>query len=173
MFYFDDVAKKYELECLWDKVLLYLEEQFDKQSICEKLNSLVGFSWYYFIEGAAESKKFDKDENGIALDMWKKYLKMGINEYSECAYFCFIAGYTLLMHGFFIDEYKSNHEQLGLDMLNKAYDLGNVYLKELVNCILKYRKQKKYKRLSIKEASLRALFTNNSLLDDYFIELFN
>ena len=81
MFYFDETLKKYELEYSWDKALLYLEKLFLNNPTCEKLNSLVGFSWYYLIEGPVVSKKYEKDENILAIDTWKKYIDVGFEQY--------------------------------------------------------------------------------------------
>ena len=51
MFYFDDKLKKYEKEYSWDKSLIYLEKMWSNQKDSKIINSLVGFSWYYLIEG--------------------------------------------------------------------------------------------------------------------------
>ena len=106
MFYFDENLKEYESKCLWDKSLIYLENLFLNDPTCDKLNSLVGFAWYYLIEGPVVSKKYGKDENIIAMDIWEKYIDVGFEQYSNNFGFCFIAGYALLMHGFYIDKYK-------------------------------------------------------------------
>lgn len=173
MFYFDDNLKKYEAEHFWDKALLYLEGLFLNHPTCEKLNSLVGFSWYYLIEGPIDSGKYDKDENCIALDIWKKYLSIGFENYFNNPNFCFVAGYSLLMHGFYIEEYKNNYEQLGISVLKKVIDSNEFNLKEVVNIIFEYQKQKKYKPLKIKQEVLEQVFDKDSLLEKYFTELYS
>ena len=172
MFYFDDSLKKYETGCYWDKALSYLENLFLNQPSCEKLNSLVGFSWYYLIEGPIDSGKYDKDENLIALDIWKKYLSLGFIDYSNDPHFCFIAGYSILMHGFYIEEYKNNYEQVGVNLLNCAKVFNEPKLKEVVNIILEYQEQKKYKIIKVKQETLNMLFSNDSLLENYFKKLY-
>ena len=122
MFYFDGTLKKYELEYSWDEALVYLEELFLSNPSYEKLNSLVGFAWYYLIEGPIDSGKYNEDENNIALDIWERYIGVGLEQYLNITSFCFIAGYTLLMHGFYIDKYKCDYEQIGLDLLKKSYN---------------------------------------------------
>ncbi|GEM_PF-4299212 len=172
MFYFDGNLKKYELEHSWDKSLLYLERLFQEQPTSEKLNSLVGFAWYYLIEGPIDSGKYDKDENNIALDIWKNYLSVGFGQYLNVPSFCFIAGYSILMHGFYIEEYKDNYEQVGLDLLQKVNNSITDNLKEIVNIIFEYQKQKKYKPLKVKHEVLEQIFHGDSLLEEYFKELY-
>ena len=72
MLYFDQNLKQYESAYSWDKALTYLENLFFNQPDVEILNSLIGFSWFYLIEGPIVSQKYDKDENILALDIWKK-----------------------------------------------------------------------------------------------------
>lgn len=173
MFYFDGNIKKYESKHFWDKSLLYLERLFQEQPTSEKLNSLVGFAWYYLIEGPIDSGKYDKDENNIALDIWEKYIGIGLEQYLKVASFCFIAGYSLLMHGFYIEKYKYNYEQIGLGLLKKANNSTNDNLKEVVNVILEHSKQRKYKPLKVKHEVLEQIFHGDSLLEEYFKELYS
>ena len=173
MFYFDANLKRYESEYSWDKALLYLENLFLNYPTPDKLNSLVGFAWYYLIEGPIDSRKYEKDENSIALYIWEKYLNVGLEQYLNVPSFCFIAGYSLLMHGFYIEKYKNNYEQVGLDMLNKIKNFTARNLEEVVNIIFEYQKQKKYKPLKIKNEVLEKIFHGESLLEKYFIELYS
>ena len=173
MFYFDVNLKKYETEHSWDKALLYLESLYLNQPTCDKLNSLVGFSWYYLVEGPIDSGKYDKDENCIALDIWKKYLRIGFENHFDNPSFCFIAGYSLLMHGFYIEEYSTNCEKVGLNILNKINDSNETNLKEVVGIIFEYQRQKKYRPLKIKQEVLNQKFKSESLLEQYFKELYS
>ena len=172
MFYFDENLKEYESKCLWDKSLIYLENLFLNDPTCDKLNSLVGFAWYYLIEGPVVSKKYGKDENIIAIDIWEKYIDVGFEQYSNNFGFCFIAGYSLLMHGFYIEKYKYNYKQIGLDLLKKANSCTADNLKEIVNIIFEYQKQKKYKPLKVKCEVLEQIFHGDSLLEKYFEEVY-
>lgn len=173
MFYFDGDLKKYEAENSWDKALLHLEDQFLNFPTCEKLNSLVGFSWYYLIEGPIDSGKYEKDENYIALDVWKKYLCIGFKEYFNDPRFCFIAGYSLLLDGFYIEEYRNNYELVGIELLNEASNSSAYNLRKIVSIILEYQKQKKYKPLKIEQGVLDQIFCGESLLEKYFKELYH
>ena len=173
MFYFDKNIKRFESENSWDKALIYLESLFFKQQDNRILNSLVGFSWYYLIEGPIVSKKYDKDENLLALDIWKKHLKNGLKNHKKDPAFYFIAGYTLLLHGFYIDDYSKNSELTGINLLKKAVNTNNIELQELVNLILKMQMQKKYKPLKMDKKVLEKLFNHGSLLEQYFIELYS
>lgn len=173
MFYFDGVLKKYEAEHSWDKALLHLEGQFLNFPTCEKLNSLIGFSWYYLIEGPINSRKYENDENYLALDVWKKYLCIGFKEYFNDPGFCFIAGYSLLLSGLHIEEYRNNYELVGIQLLNRVSHSDENNLKKVVSVILEYQKQKKYKPLMMKQEVLDQTFCGESLLEKYFKELYS
>lgn len=173
MFYFDVNLKNFEAECSWDKALLYLENLFLSIPTYDKLNSLVGFAWYYLIEGPIDSKKYEKDENIVAIDIWKKYIDVGLEQYPNNSGFCFIAGYSILMHGFYLDEYKMNYQQVGIELLNKAIHSADKNLQEVVNVILKHSKQRKYKPLKVKYEVLEQIFHGDSLLEEYFKELYS
>lgn len=172
MFYFDGNIKKYESEYSWDKSLLYLERLFQEQPTCEKLNSLVGFAWYYLIEGPIDSNKYEKDENVIAIDIWKKYIAIGLEQYPNNPGFCFITGYSILMYGFYLEEYKINYQEVGLDFLKEVNNYATDNLKEIVNVVFEYQKQKKYKPLKVKHEVLEQVFHGESLLEEYFKELY-
>lgn len=173
MFYFDEKIKKYEKEYSWDKALLYLENSFLNELNSEKLNSLVGFSWYYLIEGPIDSGKYEKDENHLALDMWEKYLCIGLKEYNNDPRFCFIAGYTILLHGFYIESYRLNYESLGLELLTKASITSDPYLKEISCLFIDRQHRKKHTPIGINRDILLHIFSNDSLLEKYFIEVFS
>ena len=173
MFYYDEKIKKYEKDCSWDESLLYLENSFLIESTCEKLNSLVGFSWYYLIEGPVDSGKYEKDENHLALDLWKKYLGIGLEKYINDPRFCFVAGYTVLLHGFYIESYQLNYESLGLELLARASMTLNPYLKETSCLVIDRQHRKKHTPIGIDRDILLNIFSNDSLLEKYFIEVFS
>ena len=173
MFYFDGNLKKYEADCSWDEALLYLEDQFLKFPTCEKLNSLVGFSWYYLVEGPIDSGKYENDENSVALDVWKKYLGIGFREYFNDPRFCFIAGYSLLLHGLYIEEFRNNHELVAIEFLTKASNSNACNLKAVISVILEYQKHKKYKPIKIRQEILSQIFPGESLLEKYFREIYS
>ena len=173
MLYFDQNLKQYESAYSWDKALTYLENLFFNQPDVEILNSLIGFSWFYLIEGPIVSQKYAKDENILALDIWKKYLKIGLNHYNDHPSVCFLAGYTLLLHGFYIDEYRSNSEIIGIDLLEKARITGDSNLRKLSDLILKINRQKKYKPLKSNKETLDRLLNHDSLLEQYFKEVYS
>lgn len=173
MFYFDGDLKKYEAEHSWDEALLHLEDQFLNSPTCEKLNSLVGFSWYYLIEGPIDSGKYEKDESKLPLATWEKYIKIGMDNYINDHRFCFIAGYTLLLHGFFIKAYQHNYKSIGLGLLESSANTTDTYLKELVDTIINLEYSKKYVKPEVSITALSNLFSQNSLLEKYFKDMFS
>lgn len=173
MFYFDETIKEFEKAYLWDNALSYLEELFEKRPSVEILNSLVGYSWFYLIEGPIESGTYEKDPSVLPLPMWEKYLKIGKECFATNASFSFIAGYTLLLHGFHIKEYEKTSELIGKKLLLQAQKTAdNPPLKELVDLILSRSEQKKYVQKKLKREVIEQLFINDSLLENYFKEVF-
>lgn len=174
-FYFDNIIKSYEENHDWDKSLEYLERTFNSNLRTDVLCSLVGFSWYYFVEGGVESHKYlDDDKNNEAIIIWKKYIRVGKDAFSEDPYFNFIAGYTIGLHGFFINESIDSGDVL----MNKCISLSSdTYLKQLAEfwLELKARRIKKNgglpKPVKGKEIC-EHLFSGGSLLEKYFNELY-
>ena len=172
MFYFDDTLQKLEAEYSWDKALIYLEDLFVAKNDITILNSLIGFSWYYFLEGPFISSKHGKDEGELPLITWEKYIKFGMDHYGNDYRFCFVAGYTLLLHGYFIKSYQQNYKSIGLELLKFSSNTTDIYLTELANAIINLEYSKKYTRSKLRVSTLNTLFPKNSLLENYFIDLF-
>ena len=57
--------------------------------------------------------------------------------------------------------------------MKKAVNTSNVELQELVNLILKIHRQKKYEPLKMNKKTLDKLFNHDSLLEQYFKELYS
>ena len=172
MLYFDDLIKRYEEEKEWDKSLIYLEELYKKKKSIETLNSLVGFSWYYLIEGPIDSKKYEKDENKLPLEIWQKYLEFGLQKHIEEPTFCFIAGYTLLLHGFFMQKFQDNYREQAIILINKAYLNSNDNLKKIAKNILsKEEGGKRNNNNYLGKDIIKIVFNSESLLDKYFVEV--
>lgn len=56
MFYFDDKIYAFEKNAAFNDCLRYLENLFQKTGASNVLNSLIGFSWYYLIEGPLDTQ---------------------------------------------------------------------------------------------------------------------
>ena len=175
MFYYDSVLKSYEDKYNWKKCLEYLDLLFRREENVQIVITAIGFAWYYFISGAAESKTYDLKDSYIGLEYWKKYLNIGFNKFSNSSYFCFIAGYTLALHGFFIsDESNINQEEKGYSLIKKCEQTSkNAILKNISACFLERRNSKKIIDSNLTEVQLKALFNTDSLLDRYFINIFS
>ena len=78
-----------------------------------------------------------------------------------------------MLHGFYIDEYSTNSELIGINLLEKAAKTSNSNLQELSNLILKLHRQKNYKPLKMNKETLDKLFNHDSLLEQYFKELYS
>ncbi len=78
-----------------------------------------------------------------------------------------------MLHGFYIDEYSTNSELIGINLLGKAIQTSNSNLQELSGLILKLYRQKNYKPLKMNKETLDKLLNHDSLLEQYFEELYS
>ncbi len=169
MFYFDEIIKKYENNFSWDEALDYLENKFLKDTNMDIVNSLVGFSWYYLIEGPIDSGKYEKDENENALSVWEKYINIGTQIAKDNQYFYFIAGYTLSLSGFII---SPDYEIKGRLFMEKCYNIAtDLSLKIVAHNFLKNENSKKYIPLENGRDICKKIFGGDSLLEKYFREI--
>ncbi len=172
MFYCDLIIKDYEKNFSWNKSLLYLEKKFKETQSVDVLNSLVGFSWYYLIEGPIESKKYNDDDNAMAFDCWHKYVFEAIDKYINDDSVCFILGYTLLLHGYLLPEYHCNNESIGILLIKKASESNNKHIKAVSNHVLKVHDSEHIQMLNDGYTICKELFGRGFLLADYFCEIF-
>ena len=130
---------KETMEILENKVTKILQEHhiIDESDSVEVTN----FGVNYFDDEVLDVKI----EFWLSLDDHRHTVTFLISKKQKKLDFCFIAGYSLLMHGFYIEKYKYNYEQIALDLLKEAKNSTNDNLKEVVNVILEHSKQRKYK----------------------------
>lgn len=170
MLYFDKKLREYESNYLYHNSLLYLENLYNELKTTDLLNSLITFSWYYYIDGPIDSGKYGEDDTKFPLKIWKKYVNYVINSnYCEPStlYFC---GYTLSLHGFLIGK---EMEIIGKRLINNALACCNEEkLKELIEAFKIMDCQKKYKPVKISKDTLLSLFDNESMVGKYFIDLY-
>ena len=170
VFYFDEMLLAYEGLYQWDQALNYLEDLYSERKDCRIMYSLIGFSWFYLIEGPVVSKKYANDQNSMALNIWKKYIDIGTLEAYEDPFFNFIAGYTLSLHGYYINE---EYEKKGTLFIKNCINLSNnVLLQQLAENFLNNEHSKKYIPVRNGKAICAQLFSGSSLLDGYFNEIY-
>jgi len=175
MFYFDEKIGNYEKYFQWDLALAYLENKYANAPNEETLNSLIGFSWFYILEGPVESRKFERDECKLGLKLWKKYIDIGLKDFQSSANFNFIAGYTLNLSGVLIDKnFDCNYESLGINLIHKCFELSNeTTLTKLSSHFIRMQNTTRYKQLIIKKEDLIKVFGDQSLLGKYFCEMYS
>lgn len=170
-FYFDNKLSVYESFFQWDDALNYLEELYSHNKDITVLCSLVGYSWYYLVEGPITSKLFENDPNVMALKIWKKYIDVGVREAYNNSFFNFIAGYTLSLHGFFI---SGEYERKGKEFLERCLALSDdLMVRRLAENFLENEKSKQYIPLKDAKIICRHFFCGNSLLSQYFMDIYN
>lgn len=170
LFYYDRLIAEYEGLFQWDSALKYLERLYWDCGNVVLLNSLIGYSWYYLVEGPLVSQTYENDPNEIALIIWKKYLDIGAQKATADPFFNFIAGYTLSLHGFLI---SIEYERKGICFLKSCLNLTeDPMLRELAKNFLMNRKNTRYKPLADGNIICKRFFNGNSLLDKYFNEIY-
>lgn len=170
IFYYDRTLSAYEESFQWDQALSYLEALYHQQEDARILYSLVGFSWFYEIEGPHESKLHADDPNRSALGVWKKNLDLGERKASADPLFLFIAGYTLFLHGFLLGD---PYEERGATYMRSCLALArDVFLRQLAENFLLNEHTKKYVAVQNGKAICEQLFCGSSLLDRYFWEIY-
>lgn len=163
-FYFDEKIKKYEKELDFSPVISYLEEIFNQKPSEDILVTLIGSSWYYLVEGDVNQSPQNYDWKYF-LDKWKQYIDIGIAKFNNSEKFCYIAGYTLSLHGIYISpEYEKKGKQL---MCRCAEIATTPQIVELSQTFI--AKSCKYRKLD--KQSIMAMFPSESLPDKYFKEI--
>lgn len=98
MFYFDDKIYAFEKNAAFNDCLRYLENLFQKTGASNVLNSLIGFSWYYLIEGPLDSGRYEKEDTSFALSTWKQYIDKVIDSDVYDSFTLYICAYTLSLN---------------------------------------------------------------------------
>lgn len=169
-FYFDKVLQACEDRFQWDDALKYLGKKYAENRSIPVLNSLIGFSWFYLIEGPVISRKYSNDPNSSALQVWKKYLDLGAKVAFDNPFVCYISGYTLSLHGFYLSE---EYEKKGIIYMKKCLSLSeNTMLYELAYNFIENEAANHYIPLKNGCTICKELFRNKSLLERYFHEIF-
>ena len=170
LFYIDENIINNENELNFNFVIDYLEKRFEIKHNIDLLVSLIGNSWYYFIEGNINQSPIEYNPEKF-LCKWKKYIDIGLNEFNENPTFCLIAGYTLMLHGFFIDP---SYEKVGIKLLencSKSHaDLNLIQLSKYWLFNYNAKKYKLDKKIDLNKVCDN-LFNSKTLLDKYFREI--
>ena len=169
MFYYDLNLKKYESLYKWDDALIYLEKLYKGNDVT-LLTTIIGFSWYYFVEGPLISKMYSKDESLNPQKIWKKYVDLTIKNNISDQYLLYILGYTLSVHGLYLGP---NYESIGNQYMQKAKMVcTDPKLSVLLDTFIEMSNRKKYEPVYLPDELLLEVFNSGSLLDKYFIDTY-
>ena len=167
MFYIDNKILDMEKNKEYIQIVKYLEKLFLDNNNIDMLVSIIGYSWYLFVEGPCVLPEISNEDLEYLKTIWSKYHDIAISKYQDNDEVCFILGYTFYLHGFYIKNI-TNNEQIGLELINKSNSITqNDELKSIIEIFIKRSKNKKTNKLG---PSL--IFKSNSLLDVYFKEMF-
>lgn len=172
MFFYDDKIKQYESLLDYDAILQYLESIVGINQN-EIIPTIIGYAWYFCDEGDVnvQPKQYNYE---FYLQTWKKYIDIGIEQYTGNAAFDFIAGYTLSLSGIYLDAfYGVNYEKKGIILMEKCLQISNgTLIGQLAENFLLNEKSKKYIYMENCKSICDQLFDKGSLLDSYFREIY-
>ena len=141
---------------------------FLKDNKVDILLSIIGYSWYLFVEAPCLFPTLTNEELDYLRFIWSKYHEIGLKDYQNNDEVCFLLGYTFYLHGFFIKDITKN-EVLGLELIQKSKKItNNDELKSILEIFINRHKNKKTKKINCSSK----LFKSNSILDTYFKEIF-
>ena len=172
MFYFDDKIKQYEQMLDYDTLLLYLENMYWNNPN-EILPAIIGYSWFFSIEGNVNvsPKQYNYQ---TYLNIWKKYIDIGIKQFMTNPIFDFIAGYSLSLHGIFLDSvFGGKYEKEGIRLIKSCLELSkDNSLGKVAENFLLNEKSRKHVSLGNSTIICKELFNSDSILDKYFLEIY-
>lgn len=158
--YYDEVIQQYENKLEFRLAINYLEKLFSQRNEVQILNSLIAYSWFYFVEGGLLKKNIEVEEIDFLFESWKKYFLLGEEKYSENSEFSLIVGYILSIHGFYLD--IVDYQKQSIQMLQSVNDKN---LELLAKYFITGQKTEDF------EFACRELFPSDSMLDKYFREI--
>ena len=169
MFFYNDILRKYEDEMDYFPIIEYLENMLKKNNNPMILTTLIASLWYYFIEGDVNQKPKNYDWKKL-LVKWKEYVDLSLKEYLDNEKTCFILGYTLDLHGFYIDE---QYYKKGKELMRRCFEIATIKeIKTLAEDFLLNSKKKRQLNQNIINEACQKLFPTNSVLDSYFKEIY-
>lgn len=172
MFFYDDKIKQYEQQLDYDALLLYLESLVHTNQN-DIIPTIIAYAWYFSTEGDVNIKPKQYNYE-FYIAVWKKYIDIGIEQYTENAEFDFIAGYTLSLDGIYLDSlFGEKYEEKGIVLMKKCLQISNGSLVgKLAENFLLNEKTKKYIYIDNGRMLCDKLFNKGSLLDSYFREMY-
>lgn len=167
LFYFDEEMNEYERKLNFNPIIYMLENKFKKNKDSTTLATIIGCSWYNFIEGSVNQTPYNYDSDFL-LNKWKEYVDIGINNFSNYADVCLITAYTLNLHWFYLGK---EYEKIYPDLYKKSIEIGrDNNVGQLASYFLKH---KLYTQIDNSKLICQDLFPTESILDKYFREILN
>ena len=169
IFFYNDIISKYEKESNYYPIIEYLESMSKKTKDDTILATLIGASWYYFMEGDVNQAPINYDWQKFLIK-WKQYVDLSLEKYTDNEKICFVLGYTLDLHGFCIDE---SYCKKGKELMKRCFEITTTNeIKILVErFLLNPKKQKALNQSKINDAC-KKLFPTDSILDSYFKKIY-
>lgn len=159
LFFYNNEIQHYEKKNCCNDIIFCLEHIYHEQKNDKVLSTLVGYLWYFLIEGDV-NQSFQNYNWKFMHDKLNEYLNIGFISFSKSPIFCFTSGYILLLHWMSINV---KYEHKGKSLLLEIIKMGtNNELNELSAYILSNKKD------TIDRELINTLFPTSSILDRYF-----
>lgn len=162
MFYYDSRINTLEKELKYDSILTYLEKLYFKTKDTDILATLIGYSWYFLIEGDLDNPVEYSWE--LCLEKWREYILKGESLNISDSLYLFIVGYSLMLHSEYLMEFSEVGKSKISILSNNEHELFAPLAKYLLN-------SKNYNLNDRKDLILK-YFHNDSILDSYFRGIF-
>jgi len=167
LFYFDKKMNEYECKLDFNPIIILLEKKFSEKKDSKTLSTIIGCSWYYFIEGSVNQTPYNYDSDFL-LGKWIEYLNIAIQDFGNCADVCLIVGYTLNLHWFYFGkEYEKKYTSFYERSIEISHEKN---IGRLASYFLHHNYNSQIDNLKI---ICDDLFPTESLLDRYFREILN
>lgn len=163
LLYLNEKILKYEEKLEFNNIIVELEKLYKEEKDERILITIFTYSWFFLVDGDINQSPIDYDWKFLKIS-WLSYLTYGLNMDLNSIEFNFMAGYTLYQSWIYLGEDFKNKAN---ELLNKCILIDEFHLlSKIAYSILNNES------FIIDNDLILKLFPNNSILDNYFKEIF-
>ncbi|XMB71513.1 hypothetical protein RJI07_05200 [Mycoplasmatota bacterium WC30] len=167
LFYFDEVINEYEHQLNFSPIIHRLEKQFKKNRDSKTLSTIIGCSWFYFVEGNVKKVPYNYDKEFL-MRKWKEYVDIGLSDFYNNSDVCLIIAYSLNLHWFYLGKKYGN---IYLDLYKRSIELSRG--SNIGKLAYYFLEHKLFSQIGNSKAVCQDLFPTESALDMYFRQILN
>ena len=171
IFYYDKTIETYEKNFNYQAIIDYLKCLFTRDKKEEFLTSLIGYTWFFLVEGEVINDIRDWNQR---LSEFKYCIDLGLSYYNYSDRICYITGYVLDLHGFYLG---NDYENKGLSLMRRCVvESKNDNIRRIAEYFIKNAESNKSQKHNSPENIAKIvceLFPSKSILDLYFKIIYN